>query len=138
MQAAMEFRAVGYKGRVYSGGFFTDNGKVGIINCKDKNMKINIVSTAACMGFYTGIKDSKGFKIYTNDLVIIKSNNEFNGLKGIVLFHKGECLVGTDAGYFNLNNSETEYVTKGNAVQYKQDLSDKLKDMLIELRGFDD
>lgn len=135
MQMAMEFRAVGYKGRVYNGGFFTDKGKVGIINCRDKNMQINIVPTAACMGFYTGIKDSKGFKIYTNDLVIIKSNNEFNGLKGIVLFHKGECLVGTEAGYFNLNNSESEYITKGNAMQFKQELSDKLKDMLVEISG---
>lgn len=138
MQMAMEFRAVDYKGKVFNGGFFTDKGKVGIINCRDKNMQINIVPTAACMGFYTGIKDSKGFKIYTNDLVIIKSNNEFNGLKGIVLFHKGECLVGTEAGYFNLNNNETEYITKGNAMQFKQELSDKLKDMLIELRGLDD
>lgn len=138
MQAAMEFRAVGYKGKVFNGGFFIDKGKVGIINCRDKNMQINIVPTAAYMGFYTGIKDSKGFKIYTNDLVIIKSNNEFNGLKGIVLFYKGECLVRTEAGYFNLNNNETEYITKGNAMQFKQELSDKLKDMLIELRGFDD
>ena len=138
MQATMEFRAVDYKGKVFNGGFFTDKGKVGIINCRDKNMQINIVPAAAYMGFYTGIKDSKGFKIYTNDLVIIKSNNGFNGLKGIVLFHKGECLVGTEAGYFNLNNSETEYITKGNAMQFKQELSDKLKDMLIELRGLDD
>lgn len=138
MQAIMEFRAVGYNGRVYNGGFFTHNGKVGIVNCRDENIQINIVPTAACMGFYTGIKDSKGFKIFTNDLVIIKSNNEFNGLKGIVLFHKGECIVGTEAGYFNLNNNETEYITKSNAVQYRQELSDKLKDMLIELRGFDD
>ena len=41
MQAIMEFRAVGYKGKVYNGGFFTDNGKVGIINCRDENMQIN-------------------------------------------------------------------------------------------------
>ncbi|HIZ90355.1 MAG TPA: hypothetical protein H9804_10450 [Candidatus Mucispirillum faecigallinarum] len=135
MQQEMEFRAVSPKGTVYTGGFFSDGEKVGVIRNDMRGLKISYAPGSAYMGFYTGLKDKKGFKIFTNDLVEISSSNEFNGLKGIVLFYKGDCLVGTEKGYFYLNNAESEYVTKGNAMQHVKELSDKLKDMLIVVKG---
>lgn len=135
MQQEMEFRAVSPKGTVYTGGFFSDGKKVGVIRNDMRGLKISYAPGSAYMGFYTGLKDKKGFKIFTNDLVEISSSNEFNGLKGIVLFHKGDCLVGTEKGYFYLNNAESEYITKGNAMQHAKELSDKLKDMLILVKG---
>lgn len=135
MQQEMEFRAISPKGAVYTGGFFSDGEKIGVVSNVKDNIKIFYTLGSAYIGFYTGLKDKKGFKIFTNDLVEISSSNEFNGLKGIVLFHKGDCLVGTEKGYFYLNNAESEYVTKGNAMQHTKELSDKLKDMLILVKG---
>lgn len=133
----MEFRAVSLKGTVYTGGFFCDGEKVGVIRNDVHGLKISYAPGTSYMGFYTGLKDKKGFKIFTNDLVEISSSNEFNGLKGIVLFHKGDCLVGTEKGYFYLNNTESEYVTKGNAMHHAKELGDKLKDMLIVVKGIE-
>lgn len=133
----MEFRAVSLKGTVYTGGFFCDGEKVGVIRNDVHGLKISYAPGTSYMGFYTGLKDKKGFKIFTNDLVEISSSNEFNGLKGIVLFHKGDCLVGTEKGYFYLNNTESAYVTKGNAMHHAKELGDKLKDMLIVVKGIE-
>lgn len=136
MVKAMEVRAVSQKGITYSNGYFYDGKNIGVVRYDvNHKIKISYAPSAAYVGFYTGIKDSKGFKIFTHDLLEIKSKNEFNNLKGVVIFHKGECLVCTDVGCFNLNNSESEYITKGNAMQYRAELSDTLSDMLIEVKG---
>lgn len=127
----MRFKGTNLKGEVIYGGLYSGSNKTSIVVKNDRDILFWNLSNPNYAGFYTGLKDENGYKIYTNDY--IKINNKE---KGIVKFYEGRCIVITDTGFFDLNseNIKNRYETLGNVMQYHSELSDVLKNLLITVR----